>query len=1288
MKKRRLEEDLRREISKTTDVEKQLDLLTDLGDLQRCNGDLESAVETYKKAAQLATALSNHLDLSFVYRALAEISAEEGERKQALEYAGLFRQTAQMCGSCSQIQLSLHVSGWIYEKLAMQQLQNTADLEEALSWCLKSIDYIKKAGHRIDCDRKAVRVAGDSARRKAGLERLCSGICANLQRRSEAEKYWNTAYAYAKRNQDSELEYQLLLARIDFSWESPLKNAQRLVNFAPSKKKGQAIMELAQVLTFAGDFLAAQNALLECLLHHKSSLMPDDADLLEARLIFLYKYFHRLDRSKDPGCSRGERRKMYELIADSLCSYGGDRKELLEHAVKYYKLMFQNSVTDREKCTAAISIAQTFMDLEAFDEAREWFEKVLELETRIGKSDAKLCQTKVLLFEAKCRQKFSSKLNLLEEFGQLNSQIPEGYPSLKAAINRAMGQFFVQKGDRSEASLYLSRADTLRDEVDVEGSEEEENEETTDELDARPNKAIMRECLELARLRNSDLEIEKDRDKEKNAHGETRLHIAARSNDTAMVEKLIAAGYDVNRRDYGGWTPISEAVSAGMRENVLALLKAGAKVDPVSTEVLNDEENSTGGGITPLMEACDKGFIDIARDLLKRGASVTKRNADGWTAVDFLRNHIVNNDDDDNSKLKELTALAVSMEDMQRKQSFPVRGCAPQLNARRNVKPFVKTSRTNTADKGDDDALNSYKRAIGSMGAQSKSKKRSRQHESALFYENDALIRSPSPEDDIVLPSDCERSPDKDRSSRADLLRTRRSPSPISICSSPSVARASSSFNPLPIDDEFLIDDLPKRRKRKSCVSSDKSPAAERRESKQRRTATQPARIRRVAVRSPSPEDIEACLQRETTFTPSPSYSYVPQTQREPVNEAASAPSQALIIATLKFEDESGEPFRPDKLVTFPRIATMAEAEERFRSELGQPARIFTTRLGDGREADSAIPLLSLGEPLTIICRLQLSDNLGNVRTAVVGEDSTKLAGLSISDKLDLSLARPEKIGQVLRTATTSRPKLKSLSLDGCDITESVLSHLGVILNDLTNLSCKYVGLNDNQLSTLCSKSFFPQLSSLNLSHNEITSGSTLSNFLENCTQLSELHCCDLDVVQGQDTLMDTISRLQNLQVLDISFNSWVKGEYVEKIINSCENLSTLILDGCNLDEISFEPTWLPNLRTLSMVGCQQIEYDSLVEWISMGSIQKLDLSGTDITLDHVRTLVASRMVCPEIAIRLVRTRSIENEPQAFVDMMLSFVTNSLSPVRFEFSANFANALRNLTAFASNFLCS
>ncbi|KAK6045157.1 hypothetical protein COOONC_17338, partial [Cooperia oncophora] len=235
MKKRRREEELRKEIARTTDETKQLDLVNELGDLYRLDGDLEAARNSYKKAVQLATGLRNYLDLSFAYRALSEICAEEGKKRWSMRrFSDRQRSRA---AAIHRSNFSLHVTGWVYEKLNMQQSHNTADLEEALSWCLKSVDYIKKFGHRIDTDKKAVRVGGDSARRKAGLERLCSGLCANLQRKSEAEKYWNSAYSYAKRTHDADLEYQLLLARIDFSWESPVNNAQRLVNFAPTKKK-------------------------------------------------------------------------------------------------------------------------------------------------------------------------------------------------------------------------------------------------------------------------------------------------------------------------------------------------------------------------------------------------------------------------------------------------------------------------------------------------------------------------------------------------------------------------------------------------------------------------------------------------------------------------------------------------------------------------------------------------------------------------------------------------------------------------------------------------------------------------------------------------------------------------------------------------------------------------------------------------------------------------------------------------------------------------------------------
>ncbi|KAK6051015.1 tetratricopeptide repeat protein, partial [Cooperia oncophora] len=747
----------------------------------------------------------------------------QGDRKEALEYASLFRQTAQQSGSHSQIQLSLHVTGWVYEKLNMQQSHNTADLEEALSWCLKSVDYIKKFGHRIDTDKKAVRVGGDSARRKAGLERLCSGLCANLQRKSEAEKYWNSAYSYAKRTHDADLEYQLLLARIDFSWESPVNNAQRLVNFAPTKKKGYALMELAQVLMYAGDFLNAQNALFECLLHHRSSLMADDADLLNARVVFLYKYFYRLDRSKSSDCDRRERRRMYELIADSFCSYGGERREIFEHALKFYKMMFH--LSDKEKFSAAISVAQTLMDLEDFDEALEWFEKALCFEKKLGRSEIKLCETRALIFKAKASRKNTAKTSLMGEFDALNSDIPDECPSLKATIYEAMGRYLASQRDEN-AAVYLARAKQLGSEADIEESGEDDDEEDIDDdLESRPDKAILSECMEMARLRNSDREIEKDRDKEKNAHGETRLHIAARSNDSAMVDKLIAAGYDVNKRDYGGWTPISEAVSAGMRDNVRALLKAGAKVDPVSTEVLNDDENSTGGGITPLMEACDKGFIEIIKDLLRCGASVVKKNADGWTAVDFLRNFIVSCDSEDDKYLKELISLAESMEEQQRKQSFPVRGCAPIRQKTSRTRPVTKSSQPKSRATDETIDLTSYKRVMGGLGAQSKKSARTpRLHnEESLFYEEDEVSFNPSFDDEIVLPSDCE---DVERSvGRYSMSRRSFSPLPTaaSTASSPLKERRNESFSAVnSFDGDFLVNDLEekRRRKRKSCNSS------------------------------------------------------------------------------------------------------------------------------------------------------------------------------------------------------------------------------------------------------------------------------------------------------------------------------------------------------------------------------------------------------------------------------------------------------------------------------------
>ncbi|VDM54746.1 unnamed protein product [Angiostrongylus costaricensis] len=811
MKKKRREEELRKELAKTNDPTKELDLVSELGSLYRLNGDMEAARNSY----------------------------ERGDREQALQHAEFFRETAQKSGSCSQIQLSLHVTGWIYEKLNMQQSHDPIDLEKALSWCIKSIDYIKKFGHSIDADRKAVRIGGDSARRKAGLS-------------SE--------------------------------------------------------------------------------------------------------------------CSRSERRKMYELIADSFCSYGSERKEMLQHAIKFYKMMLKESFSDKEKLSAAVSIAQTFMDMEMFEEALDWFVQVLDLEKKIGKSETKLLQTRVIIFEAKCRCKSVSKTTVQSEFDLLISQIPSERESLKSAVYGAMSCFLAEQGDQVAANIYLQRSKQFEAESDIsECDEDEDCENVTDVLDARSDRAILSECMEMAHLQNSDREIEKDRDKEKNAHGETRLHIAARTADTVMLEKLIAAGYDVNKRDHGGWTPISEAVSAGIRDNVRVLLKAGAEVDPVSTEVLNDDENSTGGGITPLMEACDKGFIEIARDLLN--------NENGLC----------------------------------------------------------------------------LQRIIEGLGAQSRKKEKHvvSYEERALSLEDDLIVLKSPARTDIALPWDCGQEQRKVGDCGAESDTHPCYPPELPLLSTSRAKRdgVQNNYSPCEIIDDIVIADELRCRKRRNQDSLEESSFQVKKRSQETKSNT-------VSFSDSGVQKHSADL----TKTPK-----------------ALSNVNAHIVATLRFENEQGGVLRADKVVSFPRTATMAIAHDRFCSELsGYESKLFDIRLSDGREADANVPLTSLGEPLVIVCRLH-------------------------------------------------KPTAEVLYKSRADITLDILSAVAAILSRVEEFSCKYVGLLDEHLAILCGASLYLSISSVDLSHNELTSGFLLSKFITTCINLNELRICDLDLTLGEEEVITSL---------------------------------------------------------------------------------------------------------------------------------------------------------------------
>ncbi|XP_044260060.1 poly [ADP-ribose] polymerase tankyrase [Tribolium madens] len=106
----------------------------------------------------------------------------------------------------------------------------------------------------------------------------------------------------------------------------------------------------------------------------------------------------------------------------------------------------------------------------------------------------------------------------------------------------------------------------------------------------------------------------------------TPLHFASGYNRVAVVEYLLQQGADVHAKDKGGLVPLHNACSYGHYEVTELLVKHGANVNVADL-----------WKFTPLHEASAKGKYEIVKLLLKHGADPTKKNRDGATALDLVR---------------------------------------------------------------------------------------------------------------------------------------------------------------------------------------------------------------------------------------------------------------------------------------------------------------------------------------------------------------------------------------------------------------------------------------------------------------------------------------------------------------------------------------------------------------------------------------------------------------------------------------------------------------------------
>ena len=134
------------------------------------------------------------------------------------------------------------------------------------------------------------------------------------------------------------------------------------------------------------------------------------------------------------------------------------------------------------------------------------------------------------------------------------------------------------------------------------------------------------------------------------------LHAAAAKGDTAEIERLIAAGQNVNAQDAHSRTPLHVAAHFGHQAAAQALLKGGANANALDAQkydivtivaVTNDVpmlKLALAGGTNPkaitspyngtaLIAAAHLGHAEVVRVLIAAGAPLDHVNNLGWTAL-------------------------------------------------------------------------------------------------------------------------------------------------------------------------------------------------------------------------------------------------------------------------------------------------------------------------------------------------------------------------------------------------------------------------------------------------------------------------------------------------------------------------------------------------------------------------------------------------------------------------------------------------------------------------------
>uniref|UniRef100_A0A8R1DZA2 Tonsoku-like protein n=1 Tax=Caenorhabditis japonica TaxID=281687 RepID=A0A8R1DZA2_CAEJA len=611
------------------------------------NGDLEEAIQFCEKGSSLAREHHQFFEGSLCERRLSELHALLGNREPCLQHLVSFRRMALKCASRSQEQLSFHVEAWCLQQLYQNGAGELRDIERAV----QAVEMSRKL---VDQYKTAFRDGEPGAtpkHRKAELFILEAQLQEQLGNNSKALQLLDKAEHFLSAN-DKSIRYELrrtqcsvapIARRIDI--------AELMEDEAPEDKKAIALNDLAHLYVVFNRLSYGYTKLATVYITHGKNLIANDLDEVTKRLCILYrlvKYTNILQNPRlEPKISLCE---LHEATGDLFDKYyqtmlEKEKREyrhfVRDNILKHFGKMLEHKRSDDDVRRAYNAMALIYVDLEEHSKALDYFEKHLEVLNRLGVAENQIIDTRLSILSCQCKLHYS---DVQKSFSALKEKV--ALPNHKKELFDIWSDYCSDQLQEQEAKKWREMAEQIPDVV-VKNEDDE-----TDVLFGKLSDEEVLERIvdenELLRLDNmTEYQLKKTNDK-----GETILHHAAQQPDNeAVVEKLCRQGCNVNARDNGGWTPLSEAVAHEELDNARVLLRYGADVNSRSVEsFVSSEESQTSSSsqnhhtsLTPLMEACANGFVRMARLLIENKAKIELKDSAGWTAYDHFRRHLAEN---------------------------------------------------------------------------------------------------------------------------------------------------------------------------------------------------------------------------------------------------------------------------------------------------------------------------------------------------------------------------------------------------------------------------------------------------------------------------------------------------------------------------------------------------------------------------------------------------------------------------------------------------------------------